>query len=58
MYFYVYPDNNREWRWALYAANGNIIADSGEGYANKQDCVNMINVVATKTAGIPIRYKS
>jgi uncharacterized protein YegP (UPF0339 family) len=34
--FEVYQDSAGEWRWRLVAANGNIIADSGEGYASKQ----------------------
>ncbi|MFA9517708.1 HVO_2922 family protein [Halopenitus sp. H-Gu1] len=34
--FEVFLDNAGEWRWRLVAANGNIIADSGEGYRSKQ----------------------
>lgn len=34
--FEVYEDRAGEWRWRLVAANGNVIADSGEGYASKQ----------------------
>ena len=34
--FEVYEDAAEEWRWRLVAANGNIIADSGEGYTSKQ----------------------
>lgn len=34
--FEVYQDNADEWRWRLIASNGNIIADSSEGYASKQ----------------------
>lgn len=34
--FRIFRDNAGEWRWRLVAANGNIIADSGEGYASKQ----------------------
>jgi uncharacterized protein YegP (UPF0339 family) len=34
--FELYRDGAGEWRWRLVAANGNIIADSGEGYASKQ----------------------
>ena len=45
MNFHVYKDNAGEWRWHLKSANGQIIADSGEGYVNKQDCLNGINLV-------------
>ena len=34
--FELYQDNAGEWRWRLVVANGNIIADSGEGYTSKQ----------------------
>ncbi|WP_251330000.1 HVO_2922 family protein [Haloplanus pelagicus] len=34
--FELYRDRADEWRWRLVVANGNIIADSGEGYASKQ----------------------
>ncbi|GAA0238225.1 HVO_2922 family protein [Haladaptatus pallidirubidus] len=34
--FELYQDTASEWRWRLVVSNGNIIADSGEGYASKQ----------------------
>lgn len=34
--FELYEDDAGEHRWRLVHANGNIIADSGEGYASKQ----------------------
>lgn len=34
--FELYQDTAKEWRWRLIASNGNIIADSGEGYNSKQ----------------------
>ena len=33
--FEVYEDNRGEYRWRLRHDNGNIIADSGEGYASR-----------------------
>jgi uncharacterized protein YegP (UPF0339 family) len=33
--FEVYEDAADEWRWRLRHRNGNIIADSGEGYASR-----------------------
>lgn len=30
-----YQDNAGKWRWREVAANGRIIADSGQGYATK-----------------------
>ncbi len=34
--FELYEDSAGEWRWRLVVQNGNIIADSGEGYSSKQ----------------------
>ncbi|MFU8866669.1 amphi-Trp domain-containing protein [Natronococcus sp.] len=35
--FEVYQDRAEEWRWRLVHWNGNIIADSGEGYASRSN---------------------
>ena len=43
--FTVYRDAAGEWRWRLVATNGRTIADSGEGYVNRQDCIDAIVVV-------------
>lgn len=45
MKFYIYKDNQGYWRWYLNAANNRKIADSGEGYNNKQDCLSAIDLV-------------
>jgi uncharacterized protein YegP (UPF0339 family) len=45
MAYYIYKDKAGQWRWFLLAANGKKIADSGEGYWNKQDCLTGINLV-------------
>ena len=41
----VYEDAAKEWRWRLRAVNNRIIADSGEGYQNKDDCLHGIALV-------------
>jgi uncharacterized protein YegP (UPF0339 family) len=43
--FEVYEDLVSEWRWRLVQENGNIIADSGEGYTSRQNCVQGLNKV-------------
>ena len=43
--YVVFQDASGEWRWQLRAANHRIIADSGEGYHNKQDCLHAISLV-------------
>lgn len=37
----VYKDHQGEWRWHRVAPNGNVIADSGEGYTNKGDACSI-----------------
>jgi len=39
MKFEIYRDTRSEYRWRLKAANGRIIADSGEGYVSKINAV-------------------
>jgi uncharacterized protein YegP (UPF0339 family) len=36
--FEIYQDNAKEYRWRLKAANGAILATSGQGYKAKADC--------------------
>lgn len=54
MFFYVYRSTtNYQWYWRLLAANNKIIADSGEGYVQKQDCLAGIALVkASKDAPV------
>lgn len=43
--FEIYKDKSNEWRWRLKHQNGNIIADSGEGYSTKENALNGIQSV-------------
>jgi len=45
MKYEMYRDTRGEWRWRLKAANGQIIATSGEGYSSKTSCEHGINLV-------------
>jgi uncharacterized protein YegP (UPF0339 family) len=45
MTYYYYKDAKGEWRWRLKASNGRVLADSGEGYKNEQDCLEGIKLV-------------
>lgn len=45
MKFEVYTDKSGQYRWRLKAANGQIIATSGEGYVRKADCLHGIELV-------------
>lgn len=41
----IYKDTRGEYRWRYVASNGNIIADSGEGYILKSDCERGIAIM-------------
>jgi uncharacterized protein YegP (UPF0339 family) len=45
MTYVYYKDQKGEWRWRLRASKGRIIADSVEGYKNKEDCQHDIDLV-------------
>lgn len=45
MKYVIYRDTNQQWRWRLIAANNRMIANSGEGYFNKTDCLSAISLV-------------
>jgi uncharacterized protein len=36
--FEIYLDKKKEFRWKLLSSNGNVIADSGEGYKRRSSC--------------------
>jgi len=40
--FEVYEDKAGEFRWRVESANGNILADSGEGYASRSGAKNAV----------------
>ena len=44
----------RQWRWRLRAANGRIIADSGESYHNVNDCINGIALVKKASGALVV----
>lgn len=41
----LFKDAKGEWRWRLAAANGKVIASSGEGYKSKSACLESIDLV-------------
>jgi uncharacterized protein YegP (UPF0339 family) len=48
--FEIYKDKAGEYRWRLRSSGSNkIIADSGEGYIHKHDCLNGIKLVQTQS---------
>lgn len=49
MRFELYRDVKGEWRWRLRAENGEVVADSGEGYVRREDCEHGIALVKGAT---------
>jgi uncharacterized protein YegP (UPF0339 family) len=43
--FEVYKDNARLFRWRLRSADNRVIAEGCEGYYNRSDCENAVNLV-------------
>lgn len=52
--FELYQDTANEWRWRLVVSNGNIIADSGEGYTSKQGAKRGIQSVKNSASDAQI----
>lgn len=52
--FELYEDAAREWRWRLRHQNGNILADSGEGYSTKRAARNGIASVQKNALSAPV----
>lgn len=52
--YVVYKDRAAQYRWRFTANNGQIIADSGEAYVQKADCLRGIAIMKTEGAGAPI----
>ncbi len=52
--FELYEDKGGKYRWRLRHTNGNIIADSGEGYASKQKAKQGIKSVRDNAADASI----
>ncbi|WP_424013611.1 HVO_2922 family protein [Halorubrum xinjiangense] len=49
--FEIYEDAGGDWRWRLRHRNGNIVADSGEGYASRPNAVDGITSVKRNAPG-------
>ena len=58
MKFEIYTSGSHllslQWRWRLVAGNGEIIADSAEGYLSKFDCEYAIGLVKSTTPTTPV----
>jgi len=53
--FELFKDDASEWRWSLRHENGNIIADSGEGYKSTDGAENGIESVKENAPDAPTK---
>lgn len=42
-YFELYQDKAKKWRWRIKARNGQVLGDSGEGYATRSNCQEAVD---------------
>lgn len=62
--FEIYKDKSNvtsksgEFRWRLIHANGQVIADSGEGYTSKANAMGGIDSVKTNAAAASVDDRS
>ena len=54
MRFEMYRDAGGEWRWRLRHQNGQVMAESGEGYSRRDDCEHGIDVLKQSAGQAPI----
>jgi uncharacterized protein YegP (UPF0339 family) len=47
MKLHVYKDAAGEWRWRVQANNNRTVADSSEGYTNRQDAIAGFALIRT-----------
>lgn len=45
MRYELYKGHDGDWRWRLRTTNGNVVADSAEGYRHREDCERGIAIV-------------
>jgi len=54
--FEVYEDRGGEYRWRLRHRNGNVIADSGEGYTRRHDAQRGLQSVRRNALGATVLF--
>ena len=56
--FEIYKDKSGEFRWRLVHTNGQVIANSGEGYKSKVNATNGIKSVKENAPAAPVEDKN
>lgn len=57
-HFEIYQDIRREWRWRFVTADGEIIAESSEGYTRRAACVRRLLLLRDSTDAPLVRLAS
>jgi len=52
--FQLFRDRSGDWRWRLRHANGNVIADCGEGYSSRQKAEQGLQSVKSNAPGAEV----
>ncbi len=55
--FHLYLDKRGEYRWRLRSRNSKIIADSGEGYTQKESCEHGIALLRAWDGAVEPGFK-
>src|SRR5262249_7027394 len=55
--FEIYQDAGKEYRWRLKAANGAILATSGQGYKAKADCKHGVERIKEDVASGKLKFE-
>lgn len=50
----VFRDRAGEWRWRIRAANGRVIADSGESYHHKADAIDGLTLATSHVPPVDV----
>jgi uncharacterized protein YegP (UPF0339 family) len=56
--FEVYKDQSEEFRWRLIHTNGQVIANSGEGYTTKENVMGGINSLKENVPNATVEDKA
>jgi uncharacterized protein len=52
--FEIYQDAKHEFRWRFHANNGRVLAESREGYLNRDNCRHSIILIKQETGNATI----
>jgi uncharacterized protein YegP (UPF0339 family) len=54
MRFEIYQDITNCWRWRIREADNKTVAVSNETYKDKQDCLNVINLIKANATNLTV----